>query len=116
MRFLVDRCAGRQLARWLTETGHDVVDLSDAPADPGDAILLARSAEEGRILVTIDTDFGRLVFHHGAVHAGLIRLPDVPPEGRMTLMQRILDQHSDALERRAVVTVRGDRIRISESD
>jgi predicted nuclease of predicted toxin-antitoxin system len=37
MRFLVDRCAGRRLARWLTETGHDVVDLSDAPADPGDA-------------------------------------------------------------------------------
>jgi hypothetical protein len=34
----------------------------------------------------------------------------------MALMQRILDQHSDALERRAVVTVRGDRIRISESD
>lgn len=61
-------------------------------------------------------DSGRLVFHRGAGHAGLIRLPDVPPDGRITLMQRILDQHSDALERRAMVAVRGDRIRISESD
>jgi predicted nuclease of predicted toxin-antitoxin system len=114
MRFLVDRCAGRRLAQWLTEGGHDVVDMSDQPADPGDASLLARAREEQRVLVSLDTDFGRLVFRDASAHAGLVRLPDVPAEDRMALMRRILDDHAADLERRAVITVRGDRIRISE--
>lgn len=29
MRFLIDRCAGRLLADWLREQGHDVVDLEN---------------------------------------------------------------------------------------
>lgn len=67
------------------------------------------------MLVTVDTDFGRLVFRDAADHAGLVRLPDVPAAGRIALLRRILDDHAADLERRAVITVRGDRIRISDA-
>jgi predicted nuclease of predicted toxin-antitoxin system len=78
VRFLVDRCAGRRLADWLREQGHDCVETQSlGDVDPGDRAVLDQAVAEGRILVTIDTDFGTLVFREGVPHTGVIRLPDV---------------------------------------
>ena len=44
----------------------------------GDRALLDWAAKETRILVTIDTDFGELIYVENLSHAGLVRLPDVP--------------------------------------
>ena len=85
MRFLVDRCAGHRLAEWLRSQGHDVLESPDLGPDPGDRALLERAASEGRILVTIDTDFGELVYVEEVPHAGLVRLPDVPVEQRIAV-------------------------------
>lgn len=65
------------------------------------------------MLITIDTDFGEMIYLHDAAHAGLVRLPDVPAERRIALMAEVIAQHGDALDERAVVTIRGGRIRIS---
>jgi predicted nuclease of predicted toxin-antitoxin system len=113
MRFLVDRCAGRRLAEWLRYAGHDVKEARDTPSDPGDAELLRQAHREARILVTLDNDFAALVFVGGADHAGVIRLPDVPAEERIALMAQLLDRHSEAEIIAAVVTIRGNRIRIA---
>ena len=72
MRFLVDRCAGHRLAEWLRSQGHDVLESPDLGPDPGDRALLERAASEGRILVTIDTDFGEHVYVEEVPHAGLV--------------------------------------------
>ena len=40
MRFIVDRCAGRRLAEWLANNGHDVLDSRTLGPDPGDMALL----------------------------------------------------------------------------
>ena len=114
MNFLVDRCAGRRLAEWLRDQGHDVVESRALGPDPGDQALLERAANEGRILVTIDTDFGELVYVRDVPHAGLVRLPDVSAAQRIALMAEVLEQYRQALERQAVVTVRGGRVRISQ--
>jgi predicted nuclease of predicted toxin-antitoxin system len=82
VRFLVDRCAGRRLAEWLRAQGHDVVESRDLGADPGDRVLLQRAALERRVLITMDRDFGALLFGEGASHAGRVRLPDVPSATR----------------------------------
>ena len=68
---------------------------------------------ESRVLITIDTDFGELVYRHDVSHAGLLRLPAVPAEQRIALVTAVIDRHGEALENRAIVTVRGERIRIS---
>jgi predicted nuclease of predicted toxin-antitoxin system len=113
VRFLIDRCAGRRLAEWLRSQGHDVVESRELGPDPGDRALLERAAAAGRILVTIDTDFGELVYVEEAPHAGLVRLPDVPAERRITLMAEVLARHRQALETQAIITIRSGRIRIS---
>lgn len=45
---------------------------------PGDRTLLDLKGNETRILITIDTDFGELIYLENLSHAGLVRLPDVP--------------------------------------
>ena len=113
MRFLVDRCAGVRLARWLTEAGHEVVDASVWATDPGDAAILQRAEAEDRILITIDQDFGLLLFAEERPHRGLVRLPDCPADQRIAIMRDLIDRHGQDLETRAVITVRNGRVRIS---
>jgi len=113
MKFLVDRCAGRRVAEWLRDQGHDVLESRMLGLDPGDEELLEMAAEQSRTLVTIDTDFGELVFLNRASHSGLIRLPDVPAQRRVKLMESLLLEHGKDIEARAIITVRGERIRIS---
>ena len=113
MRFLVDRCAGRRLAALLRDVGHDVLEARTLGPDPGDSALLALAASENRVVITIDTDFGELIYHHHAPHAGLIRLPDVPAEQRIALVSDVIARYGQDLENHSVVTIRGGRIRVS---
>ena len=110
----MDRCAGARLAEWLRINGHDIVEARELGPDPGDRALLELAESDGRVLVTIDTDFGELIHLHDVPHAGLVRLPDVPAAHRIALMAELLDRHREALESRSIVTVRGGRIRISK--
>ena len=114
MKFLIDRCAGRLLADWLRNEGHDVVESRELGPDPGDRALLEWAAREARILITIDTDFGELIFVENLPHAGLVRLPDLPSYQRQLVMQDLLTRYKSDLEGAAIITVRGDRIRISK--
>ena len=113
MKFLIDRCAGRRLADWLREQGHDVVEVRSDPPDPGDRVILERAVADQRVLLTIDTDFGYLVFVEGALHHGIVRLPDVPAARRIALMSDILAAHADDIEAGSIITVRGDLVRIA---
>src|SRR5438552_8604809 len=114
MRFLIDRCAGTLLADWLRTQGHDVIESRERGPDPGDSILLEWAVQESRILITIDTDFGQLVFLEGQSHSGLIRLPDVPSNERLEILKELLERFRNELEAHAIITVRGAKIRISD--
>jgi predicted nuclease of predicted toxin-antitoxin system len=113
VKFLVDRCAGRRLAEWLRTRGYDVVEVRQLGPDPGDLALLQQAAREQRILVTIDTDFGTLVFVEDAPHCGIVRLPDVPVARRIALFEELLGRHARDLETGAIITIRGNKIRVS---
>ncbi|MYB52429.1 MAG: hypothetical protein F4X77_09565 [Acidobacteriia bacterium] len=113
VNFLIDRCAGRRLAEWLRRAGHDALEARTIGPDPGDRALLEMAESLGRILVTIDTDFGELIWVHDLPHSGLVRLPDVPAERRIALMAEVIENHGAELQERAVITVRGGRIRVS---
>lgn len=113
MKFLVDRCAGRRLAEWLRGQGHDVQEARSFNPDPGDRALLEAAESEDRVLITMDKDFGELIYLNKVSHAGLIRLPDVRVSRRVELVEELIDQYREALENRAILTVQGGRVRIS---
>jgi predicted nuclease of predicted toxin-antitoxin system len=113
LKFLVDACAGGLLARALREDGHNVVDLLDGGGlGVADEEILDRALAEGRVLITVDKDFGALIFLERRSHAGVIRLPDCRVAERIALVRGILRLHADDLEDGPIVTVRTGRVRL----
>jgi predicted nuclease of predicted toxin-antitoxin system len=104
---------GVPLAKWLREQGHDADDANEWRHDPGDAAILKAAEDADRILVTIDTDFGLLIFADEMSHRGLVRLPDCPAAERIAIFSDLLARHQEDLEARAVITVSAGRVRIS---
>lgn len=115
MKFLVDRCAGRRTVLWLREQGHDVFDACDIRPDPGDRELLRLAVESERVVITLDSDFPTLVFLDREPHAGMVRLPDVPARERIQILEQVLVRHAEDLNAETIITVKGGRIRISQS-
>ena len=60
MKLLLDACVWGGTRGELVVAGHDVVWAGDWLQDPGDEEIMARAAQEGRILMTLDKDFGKL--------------------------------------------------------
>ncbi len=62
MRFLLDENVPGSLARSLVERGHDAVPVPVRLRGAADPRVLTHAVVTRRILVTLDTDFGTLVF------------------------------------------------------
>ena len=62
MKLLLDSCVWGGVRDALVAAGHDVVWTGDWAEDPGDDEILAFAYREGRALVTLVKDFGRLLF------------------------------------------------------
>ena len=103
------------VGEWLGNKGHDVVEAQALGSDPGDRALLEMAESENRVLITMDRDFGELIYLRRVSHAGLIRLPDVRVARRIEMVEELIDQYSEALEARAIVTIQGGRVRVSRS-
>src|SRR5258707_8989116 len=75
MKFLVDMPLSPELARWLRAQSHDAVHANDLSMHQSpDAEILRVAAGDGRIVVTADLDFPRLLAALGADGPGLILL------------------------------------------
>ncbi|MGH8594420.1 MAG: DUF5615 family PIN-like protein [Gammaproteobacteria bacterium] len=79
MTFLCHRLSER-----LRAQGHDVVESRERGPDPADRVLLEWAGAEDCILVTMDKDFGAFIFLDKAPHCGMIRLPEVPADRRVS--------------------------------
>jgi predicted nuclease of predicted toxin-antitoxin system len=74
VKLLLDACVWGGSKFALAALGHDVIWAGDWPEDPGDDAILAMANAEGRVLVTLDNDFGELAVIQGRPHRGIIRL------------------------------------------
>lgn len=76
MRVLLDTCVWGGIKDVLAGEGHDAEWTGDEK-DLGDQQIIRRAHEQGRVLVTLDKDFGELAVLRGMPHAGIIRLVDL---------------------------------------
>ena len=74
MRLLLDACVWGGALHELEAGGHDAVWAGHWNEDPGDEEILALAYREGRILVTLDKDFGELAIVREQPHQGILRL------------------------------------------
>jgi len=112
MKFLLDSCLSGKAAVALRDHGHDVVWTGDWPADPGDVAILTRAREEGRVLVTLDKDFGELAIVRGERHCGIIRLVDFSVARQAATCLLVLARHGCTLAEGGIVTAEPGRLRV----
>ena len=86
--------------------------MGEWDGDPGDAEILRLAHESGRVLVTLDKDFGQLAIAKGAAHAGIVRLVGIRAREQGPVVVTVLAVHQLELERRAILTVEPDRVRV----
>ncbi len=60
--FLADEHISADSVRLLREAGHDVVSVGDDYPSLLDSSILKLANDEGRIIITCDSDFGELIY------------------------------------------------------
>lgn len=112
MRVLLDTCLSGSLLAPLANAGHDVVWSGAWERDPGDDEIMALAHREGRVLVTLDKDFGMLAVLQGKPHAGIVRLVNLSLKEQTAVCLHILQTYESDLRVGAIITAEQDRLRI----
>ncbi|MGA7978886.1 MAG: DUF5615 family PIN-like protein [Chromatiaceae bacterium] len=116
MKLLLDTCIWGGAAATLAAAGHEVRWMGETPPDPGDSAVLGLAFDEGRVLITLDKDFGELAIVYGRPHCGIVRLVDIPARRQGAYCATVLNQYADELNRGAILTVTSQRVRIRPAD
>ena len=96
LRFIIDVGVGRIVEEWLTKEDYDTISIRDInPRMPDDEIL-AIAVKEQRTVVTMDKDFGDLVFNSGLNHTGvlLLRLETASAQEKLEVVQQIIKKYA----------------------
>ncbi len=116
MKVLLDTCVWGGARNSLLTAGHDVVWAGDWSEDPGDEEILAKANSEGRVLITLDKDFGELAIMRGSPHAGIVRLVNIPAPKQGPLAALLLERYKRELQSAAILTATESRVRIRLAD
>lgn len=96
MRFLFDVGVSVAAERWLAGQGYDVKAVRDLDPSMPDSDILELAATEARLVVTMDKDFGELVYRSGRAHAGvlLLRLEAATGAEKVAVLETIIGRHA----------------------
>jgi len=114
VKFLLDENLSPRIAEILTEVGHDAVHMRDiALRSSPDEQVLEAAREAGRVIISVDTDFGDLLAASNAADPSvLLRQGQRRAQEIAALIVVDLDAVAEDLESGAVVVADDDRIRI----
>jgi predicted nuclease of predicted toxin-antitoxin system len=116
MKILLDTCVWGGVKIELEQAGYDVIWTGLWDEDPGDDEILNYAYKEGRILVTIDKDFGELAIIYRKPHHGILRIPNVSSKQQASICLYVLKIYGNELQSGAIVTAERGRVRIRPSE
>jgi predicted nuclease of predicted toxin-antitoxin system len=116
VRFLIDNALSPQVARQLGEAGHDAVHVRDVGIQhASDEEIFERAQDEGRIIVSADTDFGTLLASRQQQSPSVVlfrRGTQRRPAEQVALLLANLAAIEGSLAAGSIVVLEPERIRI----
>ena len=115
LKFILDVGVGNKVGAYLSSEGYDATLISKINPSMTDSDILSIAKNEERMVITMDKDFGELVYHSRKVHKGvlLLRLEDANGDEKVEVMRFIMESFADQLEGRFCVFKNG-QLRIRE--
>ncbi len=100
IKFIVDVGVGRSIEKWLISENFIVLSVSSINPEMSDIEIIKLATDEDAIIITMDKDFGELVFKNHFLHKGilLLRLEDAVAEEKLAAIQNILTDHQKKLK------------------
>ena len=114
MKFVIDVGVGRSVELQLATDGYEVLPVRNRDPHMADQDILHWALQEQAIVVTMDKDFGDLIWKARLPHAGIIllRMEDATGLEKADAMRRIVQEFGAELPQRFTV-FKNDRLRIS---
>lgn len=116
MRFLVDNALSPIVAKDLNAAGHDAVHVREIGLNAAsDDVIFDRAAEDGRVLLSADTDFGAILAQRRASKPSVILFRhglERKPRDQTPVILANLPQLEDAIEQGSLVILEPSRVRI----
>ena len=97
MKFIADENLGIKVSKYLKSLGFDMVWVQKISPGATDLQILEKANLEKRILITLDKDFGELVFKEKVASAGvvLLRLKNESVRNKKKVLQKLLNSKKD---------------------
>ena len=118
MKLLLDANLSPEVARLLKEAGHDAIHVRDIELlSAPDPEILQAAADEERILLTADADFGALLALGSLASPSVLLLRSADhlrPSEQAKLIVANLPPIAEGLEKGAIVSLTRDRLRVRE--
>lgn len=117
LRFLVDVGVGKGIERYLREEGYDTKAVRDTDPRMEDEEIIRTAVTENRMVITMDKDFGELVYHSSMEHSGvlLLRLEDATGTEKSQVVKYIMKNYSDRIKN-CFCVFQNDKFRIKKAN
>lgn len=113
LKFLVDVGVGRAVENLLRSDGYDIKAVRDIDPGAKDCDILDIAVSEGRMVITMDKDFGELVHKLSMKHFGvlILRMEDAKGAEKAEVVREILAKYETEIIGKFCV-FQDDRLRV----
>ena len=115
LKFLVDVGVGKSIEDFLSQSGYDTKAVRKIDPCLEDKKIIRIATSENRMVITMDKDFGELVYHSGMPHSGvlLLRLEDAVGSMKLQVVKHIIEKYSHQIKN-CFCVFQNDRFRIKK--
>jgi predicted nuclease of predicted toxin-antitoxin system len=113
LRFIVDVGVGKGIEKYLREEGYNTKAVRNIDPRMEDEEIIRTAVSENRIVITMDKDFGELVYHSSMEHSGVLlpRLEDAVGSEKLQVVKHIMKNYSDRIKN-CFCVFQNDKLRI----
>jgi predicted nuclease of predicted toxin-antitoxin system len=98
-KFLIDVGVGKKVEEWMKTLQYDTKTIRDLNPRMPDIEILKIAVAEKRLLITMDKDFGELVYKSRRSYSGvlLLRLEDESTAEKIKVLETILNNYASKI-------------------